>query len=200
MSSGSRHVSYWFSIGGMKRFWASNPPQGSEPPFSPRRLVLRVPAPLAHSEVLLLFTCLFSEHPDSSFFIFAAQQTSWICGLVSALNCGAFVAIMPLPHFLFSYLLRLWLDTSETLIRHIYRLWLLISFTLSTSLSPRVAFWIISPVHVTFQVTKSLFVCVSAVSLSPLSFWFLFYFFSRLLFSRSSLLFFYISKDPELIF
>ena len=50
------------------------------------------------------------------------------------------------------------------------------------------------------HVTKSFFVCRSAVSLSPLSFWFLFYFISRLLFSRSSLLFFYKSKDPELIF
>lgn len=196
MSSGSRQVSHWFSIGGMKRFWASKPPWGSEPPFSPRRLVLRVPAPSAHSEVLLLVTCLISEHPDSSLFIFAAQLTSWICGLVSVLSCGPFSAITPLPHFLFPYLLRLWLDTSGTF--SLYLLWLLISFTLSTSLSPRVAFWIISPVHVTFQVTRSLFVCWSAVSLSPLSFWFLFYFISRLLFSRSSLLFFY--KDPELIF
>lgn len=182
----------------MKRFWASKPPWSSEPPFSPRRLVLRVPAPSASSEVLLLMTCLISEHPNSSLFIFAAQLTFWICGLVSVLSCGAFSAIMPLPRFLFPYLLRLWLDTSGSF--SLYLLWLLISFTLSTSLSAKVAFWIISPVHVAFQISKSLFVCWSAVSLSPLSFWFLFYFISRLSFSRSSLLFCYKSKDPELIF
>ena len=130
----------------MKRFWASKPPWSSEPPFSPRRLVLRVPAPSASSEVLLLMTCLISEHPNSSLFIFAAQLTFWICGLVSVLSCGAFSAIMPLPRFLFPYLLRLWLDTSGSF--SLYLLWLLISFTLSTSLSPKVAFWIISPVHV----------------------------------------------------
>lgn len=46
-----------------------------EPPFSPRSLVLRVPAPSAHPEVLLPVTCLISEHPNSSLFVFAAQLT-----------------------------------------------------------------------------------------------------------------------------
>lgn len=69
----------------------------------PSRLVPRSLAPSSHSEVLLLFTCFISKHPNSTLSIFAAQLKSWICGLGSVLSSGPLSAIMPLSYFFLNF-------------------------------------------------------------------------------------------------
>lgn len=61
--------------------FSPQPPRGSEPSISHRRLLPTVLAPSAYSRATRLFTCHISEHPNSSLSILTTQLVFWICGL-----------------------------------------------------------------------------------------------------------------------